>query len=437
LPPQLLWAAALVLTAFAAQAGVAFTALHVFTGNDGANPWAGLVQGSDGYLYGTTSGGGTNGGHGTVFKISTDGTFTSLYSFGDTSSSGANPEAALVQGTDGYFYGTTTGVSGTGTVFKMSTNGALTTLDSGGALAGTPGGLVEGSDGYFYGTTAHGGYGERFGTVFKISTSGVLTKLHIFTNGIDGAIPSSGLVQGPDGYFYGTTQGVSGSGAGTVFKMSTNGALTTLNSGGALAGTPSGLVEGSDGYFYGTTFSGGSEYFGTVFKISTSGVLTNLYIFTNGIDGANPSSGLVQGTDGYFYGTTDNPSRDDGTVFKISTNGTLTTLFSGFHNSAPIYALVQGTDGNFYGTTFSGGTNGNGTVFRLTSEKPQLTIVPYGANAILSWPANYTGYTLQSTANLFSPPVWTPVSTGPVVVGEQIVVITPISGTQQFFKLSR
>src|SRR5579862_6347177 len=309
---RLLWTATLLLTTFGVQSGVVFNTLYSFTGsNDGARPEAGLVQGSDGYLYGTTEIGGTNN-LGAVFRISTQGAYTNLYSF-TSGNDGANPMAGLVQGSDGYFYGTTDG---------GGTNGA--------------------------------------GTVFQISASGVQTNLYSFTGTNDGAFPRAGLVQGRDGSFYGTTDAGGTNGKGTVFKINSNGALTTLysfNGGGFIAPNPvAGLVQGSDGNFYGTTYQGGASGNGNVFQISSNGAYTNLYSFSGGNDGANPVAGLVQGNDGNFYGTT------DGTVFKISTNGALTSLYSftsGNDGAVPAAALVQGNDGNFYGTTYQGGASGN------------------------------------------------------------------------------
>jgi uncharacterized repeat protein (TIGR03803 family) len=171
------------LPAFAASAGVVLTSLHsfgVFT--NGATPQGGLVQGSDGNFYGTTqvdgTNGGTNGGNGTVFKVSATGELTTLYSF-TGGKDGGYPQAGLVQGSDGNFYGTT-------------------------QVGGTNGG--------------NGNVGN--GTVFKVSTTGDLTTLYSFTGGKDGAGPSAGLVQGSDGNFYGTTAVRGMGGAGTVFRLS-------------------------------------------------------------------------------------------------------------------------------------------------------------------------------------------------------------------------
>jgi uncharacterized repeat protein (TIGR03803 family) len=401
-------------TIFRISTNGAFDSLHLFTGgNDGGEPNASLMQASDGSLYGTTAEGGTNGA-GTVFRTSTNGALTSLYSFTASVNDGATPQAGLVQGSDGSLYGTTAcggaGAShggflpGGGTVFKISTNGALTSLYlfTGGNDGEYPyAGLVQGSDGNLYGTTAYGGiYGElgtvdddSAGTVFKISTNGALTTLYLFGtiqdgNGdaLDGENPYAGLVRGSDGYFYGTTRG-GGSygpyGGGTVFKISTNGELTSLYSFPAVNYANDGvdpyaeLVQGIDGYFYGTTKYGGTGGVayggGTVFKISTNGAHTSLYSFTGGNDGEYPYAGLVQDSDGSFYGTTEYGGTNGyGTVFKISAKGAYTHLYSfgGNDGANPEAALVQGSDGYFYGTTRGGGSYGpygGGTVFRIST----------------------------------------------------------------------
>jgi uncharacterized repeat protein (TIGR03803 family) len=488
----MLCVAALVLPAFEANAGVVLTNLFSFgsvletngVALDGAVPLAGLVQGNDGDFYGTTGGGGTNN-CGTIFKISTNGTLTSLYSFVVTNDDGYSPYAGLVQGRDGNFYGTTVnggntnfnsypGSFGYGTVFKVTKNGTLTSLYSfGGTNDGTfPfAGLVQGNDGDFYGTTMGGGKtvpntNYSYGTVFKITTNGVLTGLYYFTGTNDGAYPQAGLVQGSDGNFYGTTYLGGTNNWGTVFKISTNGALTSLYSFGSITDASgelldgievaAGLVEGKDGDFYGTTTGGGTNGYGTIFKINTNGRLTTLHSFGSifgSIDGANPVAGLVQGSDGNFYGTTEEGgtynSNNSGTVFEIDTNGAFTTLYSfdgdigdGSNGGAnPEAGLVQGNDGNFYGTTSGGGTNYLGTVFCLnlglvSPPAPQLSINLSGNNLILTWPTNVSGLNLEYATNLASTTVWQTNSTAPVVIGGQNVLTNPITGTQMFFRLS-
>jgi uncharacterized repeat protein (TIGR03803 family) len=128
------------------------------------------------------------------------------------------------------------------------------------------------------------------------------------------------------------------------------------------------VVQGTSGNFYGTTAYGGgigcSGGCGTVFKITPSGVLTTLHSFDK-TDGANPSAGLVQGTDGNFYGTTEyGGTGDGGTIFKITPAGILTTLHSFSDEGSPYAGLIQSTDGSFYGTTESG--YDGGTVFSLS-----------------------------------------------------------------------
>jgi uncharacterized repeat protein (TIGR03803 family) len=477
-------------TVFKITTNGALTSLYLFAGgDDGANPSAGLVEGRDGSFYGTTEYSQVFTGSGTVFKITTNGVLTTLHLFNDVD--GWRPNG-LAQGNDGYFYGTTGngGTNGYGTVFKISPTGTLTSLYCFGSVQDTNGppldgmfpmsALVQASDGYFYGTTGNGGTND-YGTVFKISPTGTLTSLYCFgsvqdTNGLslDGMRPMSALVQASDGYFYGTTgwsgYGTTGwGGDGTVFKINTNGVLTTLYSFGSVWNTngfpldgasPNELVQGSDGNFYGTTEFDGFMGLGirhpvgngTVFKISPTGVLTTLYAFgsiTNAsgdaLDGAQPTAGLVQGNDGYFYGTTGSGgTHGNGTVFIISTNGALTTLYSftGGDDGRGPNALMQGTDGSFYGTTSSGGAGGAGTVFRLTIvPDPPLNIIPSGPYVILTWPTDYNGvsyagYTLQSTTNLVSS-VWSSVSPSPVVIGGLNMVVNPISGTQQFFRLAQ
>jgi uncharacterized repeat protein (TIGR03803 family) len=354
------------------------TSLYSFSGsNDGANPFGGLIQTSDGVLYGTASGGSTNG-WGSVFKVTTAGVLTNLYAF-TGGNDGAVPDGPLVRGNDGSLYGTTRygGTTSNGTVFKITTNGAFTSLHSFDFANGAnpQGGLIQATDGNFYGTAFSGG-GDNDGIIYKISSSGTFSNLYSFTGGADGGNPAATLAVGTDGNFYGTSSAGGTSGQGGVFKVTAGGALTNFYSftggnDGAVPEAP--LVLGVDGLFYSTTTKHGSSNAnsaGTVFKIATNGNLTGLYAFTCGNEGEVPYAGVVQGRDGYLYGTVyDGGSNGLGAVFKINTNGTLTSLhsFNGSDGENPEAPLLQGSDGNLYGTTYSGGSNNQGTVFKIST----------------------------------------------------------------------
>ena len=403
------------------EAGVTLVSLVSFNQTNGDFPSAGLVQAKDGNFYGTTAFGGS-GSYGTVFQMTPSGTFTNLISFNGTN--GALPRAGLVLGADGNFYGTTYngGSNNAGTLFQLTTNGTLTTLVTFAiSTGGHPiAGLIQGQDGNFYGTTSFGGTNIG-GTAFQVMTNGALTTLVSFNvSGNGGNSPYAGLVQANDGSLYGTTELGGTNGHGTIFKLTTNGTFTSLYS---FTGTNdganpyAGLVQGSDGNFYGTTSSGGTNGYGTVFEFATNGTLTTLVSFGN-TNGANPQAGLVQASDGNFYGTTSAGGAYTnlsglgyGTVFKLGTNGTLTTLvsFNGTNGASPQAGLVQGVDGNFYGTTTQGGTNGYGTVFQLSAIVPPpgfLTVEETGATLTLTWSATVgQSYQMLYKTNL-NQPTW-------------------------------
>ena len=238
--------------------------------------------------------------------------------------------------------------------------------------------LVQGKDGNFYGTTG----GDDCGTVFKVTPAGTLTTIHTLVCPVDGASPQAGLILAADGNFYGTAFIDGPLGAGTVFRVTPEGIMSTVYAFHAFYFDAAGnypttkLIQASDGNFYGTASrSSGSPNGGIVFKVTPQGVYSNLSRFDQ-----NPTQfgGLVQGTDGNFYGTTENDGQSGaGTFFRVTLSGTRTTLytFSGFYGPDGVYpygGVIQGTDGNFYGTTEGGGTNqSSGTVFRITPSGTQ------------------------------------------------------------------
>jgi len=260
-------------TVFSMTPGGALTTLHSFAATDGATPLAALVQTTSGDLWGTTYAAGANG-CGTVFKITPAGTLTTVYNFAGPD--GCHPLAALVPASDGNLYGTTeaggTGSCNCGTVFKITTGGTLTTLYTFGGTTdgGYPiGALAVATNGNLYGTTSGGG-SDSFGTVFQITLGGTLTTLQSF-NGAHGDHPNGSLVQATDGNLYGTTYAGGGTGGfGTIFRITLTGTLTMLQSLDNTDGSAplAGLIQGTGGELYGTTYSGGTDSEGTIFSLS-------------------------------------------------------------------------------------------------------------------------------------------------------------------------
>jgi uncharacterized repeat protein (TIGR03803 family) len=383
---------------------------------DGAAPWAGLIQASDGNFYGTTQYGGdlnactlsgTAVGCGTAFRLTPAGVLTTLHSF--NGADGSNPYSNLIQGSDGNFYGTAifggnlsdctnNAAPGCGVVFKITPSGKMTTLYefTGGSDGANPySGLVQGSDGSLYGTTqANGTFGLCCGTIFKITTSGVLTTIYRFDGSTDGDLPSFPLLEGSDGNFYGTTDNGGTDGYGTAFQLTPAGGYSVIGT-FSYGLHPSGLVEYWDDSYYGTTYSGGQYGFGTFFTVAAD-QLTTLYSFTDDAYGGFPASGVFPASDGNFYGTTTN---DDGTIFKLtpflSKLTTLYTFTDGTDGGYPQASLIQGSDGALYGTTVDYGPgDGGGTVYRLATSPSlaapvQLSLsdssISPGSPVVLTW----------------------------------------------------
>jgi len=326
--------------------------------NDSAKSIVGLIQGVDGNLYATTEAGGS-GNAGTVSKLDSLGNYSVLHEF--EGSEGRYPQAGLIQGSDGSFYGTTFqgGGYGLGSVFKLDSSGTVSLVHSFGSSSESgvyPGyELIQGGDGSLYGTTGNGGTAGGAGTVFKLDPSGSFSVLHSFEYGNGGGYPSSKLVQGSDGSFYGTTNIGGSNDAGIVYRLASSGDFSVLHSFEQGSFYPGNLILGSDGNFYGTIYSGGSNNAGSIFKLDSSGNFSILHEFDPETDGSNPNA-LFQGVDGDLYGASPwGGSNNFGTVFKLDLSGNFSVLYEfGVMNSNVTYdhsnSLIQSSDGSFYGT---------------------------------------------------------------------------------------
>jgi uncharacterized repeat protein (TIGR03803 family) len=455
-----------------------FSLAHPDTNGDGAIPKAPLVLSSN-ILYGTTHAGGAGAG-GTVFAVNTDGSgFTNLLNFTLGASDGYYPYAGLVMSSDtSTLYGTT-GHSFTGTSgveFSINTDGTGFTPLYG--LADSPHASLILSNGTLYGTVPRGEDGSDDGKVFAVNTDGTgFTILHSFPLvgcgrypcfNSDGAYPQTQLVLSGN-TLYGIADGGGAFGFGTVFAVNIDGTgftvLHTLTGGSDGAGYLEDYALYSTG-FPGTgnprlVLSGNTLYgaAGTVFSLNTDGTRFTVLHGFGGTDGWSPSALVISGN--VLYGTVgDGGSFYNGSVFKLNTDGTGFTVlhnfkatsgagphdFGGVANSDGAYpnSLILSGD-TLYGTTATGGGSGCGTVFSLSLlpvTPPQLAITRAGGNVILTWPTNSSGYFLQSSTNLSAAP-WTalPPRPGvpdfPVVVNGQNTVTNPISGAQQFFRLTQ
>jgi uncharacterized repeat protein (TIGR03803 family) len=452
--------------------GQTLTVLHNFSNSD-SYPTGLVLAGNK--LYGTTASGGTYG-HGMVFTINTDGTaYAVLKSFPPidqnyVNNGGADPSVSLVL-SDNTLYGTAAfgGTYGGGTVFKINTNGTgFAVLHNfgndfyNGSSPIHPGGGLALSGGTLYGSTPLYSLGN-FATIYAINTDGTgFTVLSTFSyNGITGPGPSdligaSALAVSRD-VLYGTAP-TGNPGHGTVFSMNTDGTgLTLLHDfdGSDGTGTAVGsLVLSGNTLYRGCPTTNGA---GVVYALNTDGSgFTVLHQFTGSPDGNGAGGGALIMSGTTLYGATTGGgiwTNGGGIIFKIKTDGSdyavlrsfaplfynsVTSTYTNADGARPAGPLV--VSGNIlYGTAYQGGDYGNGTIFSITLPivRPQLAITSAGPDVVLTWPTTPVGFTLQSTTNLAPPIAWITNSPAPVLVNGQNTVTNPISGAQQFYRLSQ
>ncbi|MGO8671232.1 MAG: choice-of-anchor tandem repeat GloVer-containing protein [Capsulimonadaceae bacterium] len=353
-------------------------------------PTGTLIEGADGWLYGTSGAGGVSGS-GTLFKFNPVTLASSLlYGFSAvnpnnspaTNADGSDVIAGLTLGPDGNYYGTAGegGVNGYGTLYRFAPNGTFTTLYSfgGGATSFPSGGVVFDPAGALYGTT-YGFSGTQSGTVYEYN-GGIMSTLLTF-DATDGGSPYDSLCAGNDGNFYGTTYSggtVSTPGIGTIFRISPAGQFSDVAEMEPATANPwAPLAQAPDGLFYGTSTGSAFGNGGAVFSVTSGGQITVLHAFDAGGDGSFPISGVIITSDGSIYGTTYEGGADDyGILWKIDPYGNYYILhsFTGTipgdaqdsDGSGPWAGLMLASDGNLYGTTVGGGAMNAGTVFRLS-----------------------------------------------------------------------
>lgn len=314
-------------------------------------------------------------------------TYTVLhtYSINSGNYSGILAPQIMSQGRDANLYSTinNNGTKNQGTVYNITPTGTLNTVYTFCSLTscadggGPWGGVTLGFDGNFYGTTQGGG-SHAAGTAFKVTPTGTLTTLWNFANGTDDSVPVYTTLQGQDGNMYGVSVGQYNGQYGALFKVSASGVFKTLRDFTYANGADPNLpTQGTDGNLYGTTQFGGDPTCkcGVVYKATAAGVITVLHAFKGyPTDGNRPIGVLVQGPDGNFYGTTyrGGTTNNNGSVFKITPTGVYTLLYSFKFSSGyldaqlPEAGLTLGTDGNFYGVTTAGGTKNGGAIFKIT-----------------------------------------------------------------------
>jgi uncharacterized repeat protein (TIGR03803 family) len=406
---------------------VALQRLVTFSISDEGTQPASLIEGGNGCLYGTTSGGRfTNG---TVFKMTPGGQITAATSF-DSGGTSNYQLGALVKAPDESLYGVVSRPwPDYGAIFHLTAGADLSTLFSfDGANGSGARVLIYGGDGNLYGTTPDGG-SLRHGSVFKLTLAGEFITLCSFsrTNGIN---PTS-LVRRSDGTLFGTTSDWIGVNApDTVFRLSPSGELTTLvSSFTSEVVRPWSIVLSTDGCLYGVDGPGGSNHLGVVFKVTPSGTVTKVAEF-DGTNGSYPDR-LIEGDDGNLYGTTAAGGPDgSGTVFRLAPDGELTVLasFQGLRGD-DVVGLTY-ANGVLYGAITSDDAI-PGMVFRL-APRPRITgLRPAAAGDVLSWSSFAAGIYRVEHAAAAGSINWVPAGPEIVATSNEASLTNPVSAAAQ------
>ena len=425
------------------------TTLHVMAQSEGTN-CNGLVLATDGNFYGSCYSDTTN--NGTLIRVTPTGALTVIHTFVGTTTDGCHPLAPPMQANDGELFGTTgfCGANNYGTVYKVTTAGAYSVLYS---FQGPPNdtaeplGLIQGSDGNLWGMG--NGWIISEGAVFKISTAGKEALVYAFKNDPDGANPYTNLIQGLDGNYYGTTEFGGTAQRGTVFKLTPKGVETVLYSfpnqtDGAYPQLP--LTQGPDGILYGaaTDCAGGGCAQAGLFDINTKGVYDTLYLYPLVCSNcAQPYAPLLLSTNGTFYSTTfQGGDASSGSFYSLS------TTYAPFVSLLPATGTESAQTG-ILGQGFSkssvvkfGGTPV--TKAQLTGSTFILATVPAGAltgtvtvtTGATTLTSNAT-FKVKPTIKTFSPPSG-PVGTSVMITGTGLTQATRVTfnGTSATFTVN-
>ena len=413
-------------TVFRTTTSGSLTGYSLNSASSGSFPYAALVQGKDGNFYGTANIGG-QWGNGAVFRMTPGGALTALGTF--NSEDGANPYSTLIQASDGNFYGTTAyggADADFGTIFRITSAGILTTLFSFGYTNGYgPGAaLTQDTDGSFYGTTYKGGAYDA-GTVFKFAKDGAFTSLYSFTGGNDGSDCYAGLLLASDGNLYGATGGGGAYGLGTVFRISRQGVLTTVaHFDGWQGATPQGtLIQAADGKLYGTTVFGGASGFGAIYRLTLPMFLANPFTQVVATAGAPYAASLPTNAV--------QPTGDALTFAKVAGPAWLNVAANGALSGTPAVSDI-GTNSFSVSLADTNGWSSTATMTIAVVPAPPivLAISGQGQNLVLSWVGGQPPYQVQMATGLNNPS-WQNVG-GPV--SANTLLLTP-SNAAAFYRI--